>query len=97
MIDFFHLPGGRVLHPYRLLDRRQRTAPWMREYQVTQERVDRVVIRIVPSSTPSPRELAEWQASAAAVLGADVTLDVQVVAEIPVDPSGKFRVFRSFQ
>jgi phenylacetate-CoA ligase len=95
MVDFFHLPGGRVLHPYQILDSRQRTAPWIREYQVTQERVDRVVIRIVPSSTPSPRELAEWRAPAAAVLGADVTLDVQLVPELRLEPRGKFRVFRS--
>ena len=95
VVDFFHLPGGRILHPYQLLDGRQRTAPWIREYQVTQERQDRVLIRIVSPFVPSPRELAEWQAPAAAVLGADVTLDVQLVPEIPVDQSGKSRVFRS--
>jgi len=95
MVDYFHLPNGRVLHPYELMDSRQRTASWIREFQVTQERVDRVVIRIVPSSTPSSGEIAAWQAPAAAVLGPDVTLDVQLVPALILEPHGKFRVFRS--
>ena len=95
MIDYFHLPGGRILHPHELLRSQQSTTPWLREYQVVQERVDKVVIRIVPTQTPTAQEIAALRAPMAAVLGTAVSVEVQIVPSLALEASGKFRLFRS--
>lgn len=95
MIDYFHLPDGRVIHPQQPWGARREKTPWIRQYQVTQERIDRIVLRIVPWHMPSVQELAALQEPARAFLGPLVTLEVKVVPEIRVEPNGKFRVFRS--
>ena len=95
MIDYFHLPDGRVVHPQHPWGARREKTPWIRQYQVTQERIDRIVLQIVPWYTPSAQELAALQEPAKAFLGSMVTLEVKLVPEIGLEPNGKFRVFRS--
>jgi phenylacetate-CoA ligase len=91
-IDYFHLPDGRAMHPYEL---GMIHYPWIRAFQVTQERLDRIVMRLVPGSEQSAREIGMLKQSVAAKVGPGVEVEVEVAATIPVDPSGKFRPFRS--
>ena len=91
-IDYFHLPDGRVMHPYEL---GMTHYPWIRAFQVTQERLDRIVMRIVPGSVQSTQEIALLKQSVATKVGPNLELEIEVAAAIPVDPSGKFRPFRS--
>lgn len=98
MRDYFVLPDQRAVHPYEVafaarVERQQ--APWVREFQITQERTDLIVMRVVPFYQPSPQELAEVQVRTTAVLGPDVKFQVELVSDIQLDPSGKFRVYRS--
>ncbi len=96
MIDYFPLPGGRVIHPYDIVVKIVREAsPWIRQYQLTQEREDRIVLQVVPSSNTPPQRIAEFTQSVTASLGRDVTFHVMLVPEIHLEPSGKFRVSRS--
>jgi phenylacetate-CoA ligase len=94
MLDYFPLPGGRVIHPYEIsllfLD-----TSWLRQYQMVQEREDRIILRVVPSTTPTPQELHQLEESVTAVLGQEVDFQVILVPEIKLEPSAKFRVSRS--
>ena len=91
MLDYFPLPGGRMIHPYQIsllfLD-----SPWVRQYQLTQEREDRVILRIAPHKTPTNQELVQLEESVATVLGQSVEFRVILVPEIQLEPNGKFRV-----
>ncbi len=94
-IDAFPLPGGRVIHPYAVFTPIRERAPWIRQLQVTQTRTDHVVMRIVPAPAPDADALALVRAMAEAALGPAVRFDLEIVAEIANEPSGKFRTYRS--
>lgn len=93
MIDYFVLPSGDLLHPYELVGAFM--APWVREYQLVQERRDRVVLRVVPFAPPSPEQRDDARAALARALGRDVDVEVLVVPELQLEPSGKLRPSRS--
>lgn len=96
MIDYFPLPDGRMLHPYDIVTQLlPGSNPWIRQYQITQERTDRVVLRIAPFGTPPAEHVTQVQRSIGHLLGPLVTLDVRLVSEIAVETTGKFRVSRS--
>jgi phenylacetate-CoA ligase len=95
MIDYFPLPDGRLVHPYEIVARFRDAAPWIRQYQLLQERTDRVVLRAVATDAPSAERIAAVAAAISALLGPAVAVAVTVVPEIPLEPSGKFRVSRS--
>jgi len=85
-----------VIHPYDIVVKIVREASsWIRQYQLTQERADRIVLQVVPSSNIPPHIVAQFTQSVTALLGRDVAFHVMVVPEIHLEPSGKFRVSRS--
>jgi phenylacetate-CoA ligase len=96
MIDYFPLPGGRLIHPYEivalLLDD---VVPVIRQYQLVQERADRIILRAVPSNTFSAQRLTSIEKSVKTLLGPDVEFRVALVPDIDPETSGKFRVSRS--
>ena len=96
MIDYFPLPDGRMLHPYEIV-RRLVWGPkeWMRQYQLVQERRDRVVLYVVADAAPSAERLAEIDGVVRPVLGAGVEFEVLMVPAIPGDATGKLRPSRS--
>jgi hypothetical protein len=96
MLDYFPLPGGRIIHPYELtLFIVKDAIPWVRQYQLTQESENLIILRLVPSSAPTPEELAQLHNSVTAVLGQGIEFQVILVPEIELEPNGKFRVSRS--
>ena len=95
MADYFPLPGGRLLHPYEIVAIVGNATPWLREYQLTQEREDLVVLHVVPWRVPSAPELDDLHARVARIIGGDVTLRLDVVAALRIEPHAKFRVCRS--
>jgi phenylacetate-CoA ligase len=97
MLDYFPLANGRLVHPYELtvmmiLDHGSR---WIGQYQLTQERRDRVVLRVVPRQSPSPADIAGLEKTAREHLGPGIEFQVVLVPEIPLEVTGKFRVSRS--
>ena len=96
IVDYFQLPGGRWLHPYVIGNVLSREAGWwLRHFQVTQERTDRIVLRAVPAPMPPPQRVAELTAAVTSMLGPGIEFQVMLVPEIDVEPSGKFRVYRT--
>jgi phenylacetate-CoA ligase len=96
MLDYVELGDGRRLHSYAvsqpLLDD---AGAWLGQYQLTQEARDRLRLSIVPMREPTPAELDRVRRTLGALLGPEVTVDIRLVAAIPLGDNGKFRVVRS--
>ena len=96
MLDYFPLANGRLLHPYELVMMIiTRGTRWIGQYQLTQERRDRVILRVVPRLSPSPEEISWFERAARERLGPGIEFQVVLVPEIPLEVNGKFRVSRS--
>ena len=96
MIDYFPLPDGRRLHPYEIVARLVwGPREWLRQYQLVQERLDRVVLYAVTDGAPPAERVAEIERVVRPALGAVVELEVRVVDRIPVEATGKLRPSRS--
>ncbi len=97
MLDLFPLPDGRVIHPYALSVKIVLAEPrWIDRYRLTQERLDRIVMTIVPRMTPTAEMLDATRGVAARVLGPGVEFEVELVSELRAEPSGKVRTSRSY-
>ena len=94
MTDHFLLPNGQLLHPWVLLDGVY-TASWIRQYRLIQERVDRIVLNVVPLKNAPEQELKSIEDIARKTLGDSVEFKIKFVPEIPFEPNGKFRVSKS--
>jgi phenylacetate-CoA ligase len=97
MLDYFSLPGGRRLHPYRIMERLLQggTDSWIRQYQFIQDRPEHIVLEVVPLQ-PVTNELRERiQQWVMPLLGEGVRFEVQVVDRIQFGPGGKYRHSRS--
>ena len=97
MIDYFVLPGGGRLHPYRIMEKLLlgKSDSWIRQYQFLQDSPERIVLEVVPLR-PVTSELRERiQQSVQPLLGEGVGFDVEVVERIQPGPGGKYRHSRS--
>ena len=94
-IDMFHLPDGRVLHPYTISRRLRGHLEWALARQGIQESVDHVRLRFVPARDPSPEELDAIRSILADVLGPEVRTTVELVPDLRPEPNGKFRPWMS--
>jgi phenylacetate-CoA ligase len=96
MIDYFTLPDGRRVHPYRLLENMLPSGDaWIRQYQLQQDQPNRIVMQIV-AGRPVTAELQEQIArNVRPLLGAEVEFQVRMVESIPLESGGKYRHSRS--
>jgi len=94
-VDCFRLPDGRVVHPYAVFVPMRTRAPWIRHFQVTQTRADHIVMRAVASPPPSAGDLALVRGMMETAFGPRVQVALELVAELPFEPSGKLRTYRS--
>jgi phenylacetate-CoA ligase len=94
MLDYFPLPGGRLLHPYEIV-RLLVWGPgeWLKQYQLVQERADRVVLYAV--AEPAPARLEGVMRAVRPLLGPAVEFEVRLVERIPFESTGKLRPSRS--
>jgi phenylacetate-CoA ligase len=97
VIDRFTLPDGTKLHPYHLLEPLVRDAPWLRRYQIVQESVDRLVVKLVPlpGRNPSADDLQLLRTRFQQPLGPYVSIVFELVSELPPAGNGKFRPYYS--
>lgn len=85
-----------MIHPYEILFTIVHDlTSWIRQYQLIQEREDRIILRVVSSTTPTPQEIVRLEDSVATLLGQDMEFQVILVPTIQIEPGGKFRVSRS--
>jgi phenylacetate-CoA ligase len=96
MIDYFALPDGRMLHPYHILQQLIAGGDaWIRQYELLQDRPDRIIMRVVPNQAPTPELQERISRSVAPLLGIGVEFQVRVVEGIQPGPGGKYRHSRS--
>jgi phenylacetate-CoA ligase len=88
--DFLITPGGRVLHALAIIYP-LRESPLVKQFQVVQETVDRIVLRIVPERELSADEIQGLIKKARLAVGGGVEVAVDCVGEIPRLASGKYR------
>jgi hypothetical protein len=67
----------------------------MKQYQLVQERRDRVVLYAVADTPPPAGRLQEIERAVRPILGAGVEFEVQPAGSIPLDATGKLRPSRS--
>lgn len=96
--DLFLLPNGRSLHPKYLAAPIRIIMPVLRQYQIAQEAIDRVVVKLqgVPGAEMPPEKLERIRKGMLRILGEGVTVLINVVEDIPSEPNGKFRPYRSY-
>lgn len=96
MVDYFPLPGGRQIHPFEIvLVICQQALSWVRQYQLVQEREDRILLRVVPFATPKTEQIQRLEEPVRLLIGNGVEFEIVLVPEIRIEPNGKFRVSRS--
>ncbi|MDP9178373.1 MAG: hypothetical protein M3O61_11895 [Gemmatimonadota bacterium] len=96
VVDYFPLPDGRVIHPYDISAIIWETAfRYMRQYQLVQERSDRIVAHIALVSEEYRREVLAAMRRVEDLLGPQVQLVLHFVQEIPPGARGKFGIYRS--
>jgi phenylacetate-CoA ligase len=88
--DFLVTPSGRVLHALAIIYP-IREAPGVAEFQVVQETVGQVVIRLVADNSFSESAGKTLISKARLALGGEVSVEIERVSTIPRLPSGKFR------
>jgi phenylacetate-CoA ligase len=95
--DRFELPGGRSIHPYSLATTLVRSASWLRQFQIVQERSDRIRLKLVLMEGSRPP--ADWSCEMRRIfserLGEGVRVEMEWVDRIPKEPNGKFRPYYS--
>ncbi len=96
VVDYFTLADGSLVHPFEIAAAMKDFGMrWIGQYQLVQHTVNRVVLSVVPSREPGAGEIDAMRASVVGVLGNAVTFDVQLVDDIPLGKTGKFRVYES--
>jgi len=91
LLDMIVTPDGRYVageYFIRLL----KTFPGIRHFQVVQEAVERLEIRLVTDSQFRPEYLEETRRSLGQIVGARTRIEFQMVDAIPLTASGKWRV-----
>ena len=87
----FRLTDGTAIHPYRLQETFMAGAAWLGGFQIIQERLDLVRLRLRPlRGVPVPPEGPSHAVAAVkTVLGADVEVTAELVEELPRGGRGK--------
>lgn len=88
--DFLVARDGTVMHGLALIYI-VRDLPGVRQFKIVQESLDLTRILLVTDAGFDDACIADIEAGARARLGADVTIQVERVAEIPPERSGKYR------
>jgi phenylacetate-CoA ligase len=94
-IEQFVLPDGKLIHPYALVVPLLAEAPWLRRYQIVQDRTGRVLVKIIPATNPGAEAVAAVARRLAAVLEGQLAVAVELVEDISPEPSGKYRPYYS--
>ena len=64
---------------------------WVKKFQFIQKDLDRIVLQVVPSSSPIPSEVDEIEQKIKIVMGEKCKFEFVLVEDIADPPSGKFR------
>jgi len=93
--DYIYLPHGREVYPWQVTLLIQDYGDWIQQYQLIQERENRVVLRIASCLSVGDCERAILQTKVKELLGEDIEFEIQEVPEIEPGPGGKYWYQRS--
>ena len=93
--DYFRLPDGRELYPWAVSLVVIDEASWVLQFQLVQEREDRIVMLTEARERPSPAEVDRLKERVRVQLGPGIEFEVEVVPRIEPTPGGKFWPRRS--
>jgi phenylacetate-CoA ligase len=96
--EAIHTPAGKEINPGILghvLVFVADIVPYVWEYQAVQTAPDAVTLRVVPTLRYSAGFANTLRAALVTLLGPDVTVAVEVVDHIPLEPSGKRLIIKS--
>jgi phenylacetate-CoA ligase len=88
--DVIVTPGGRLVSP-SILTHPFKPLHGIARSQIVQNRLDHLLIRIVPAEHFSSDERERLIAALRERVGMEMAIDVETVLDIPPEPSGKFR------
>lgn len=96
-VDRFPLPHGGSLHPYDLVVPLTCKVHWVRRYQIVQETLNRIRVRVVPmpSQKIDQDEKEMLKRLLESVVGTGVEVALDLVEEIRPNASGKLRSYYS--
>ncbi|MFC1884915.1 phenylacetate--CoA ligase family protein [Thermodesulfobacteriota bacterium] len=93
--DYFILPGGPI-HPNEItIPIVMNSGSWIDRYRIIQESEKKVKLYIKPLREAREDELEFIRNVALKKLGDRIDFRIEIVEELPFDPSGKFRISRS--
>jgi phenylacetate-coenzyme A ligase PaaK-like adenylate-forming protein len=94
IIEYFHLPGGRVIHPYEITGSLvEKEFSWISQHQLIQENVGLVVMRIKPFRPPGREKLDRLQRLGQEKIGEDTRFKVELVKKFTHKPEEKFHSY----
>ncbi len=93
-VDQIKRSDGMVISPYQFTCSLE-LVQGIAQYQVVQETLEQLTVRLVPGRGFGPATTDEVLARCHAILGEGTAVTVQVVDSIPLGPSGKFHVVKS--
>lgn len=93
-VDQIRRSDGMVISPYQFTCSLE-LVQGIAQYQVTQETLEQLTVRLVPGHGFGPATTDEVLARCHEILGEGIAVTVRVVDSIPREPSGKFRVVKS--
>lgn len=96
-VDMFVLPGGTKFHPYELVIPLTHSSLWVRRYQIIQEALDLIRVKVVSESGRAPGREREdaLRNQLCAGLPPGVTVVLESVQNLPPALNGKFRPYYS--
>ncbi len=92
LTDALPLADGRILHVFHLVYSWWDRHPWVARYQVVQDSLSELRIRIEPSRPPSAEEIEDVRVCTQRAVGECATLTVELTDRIELEAGGKFRL-----
>jgi len=93
LVDFLHLRDGRLISPYAMMFAIQ-DIPGIARFRVTQETMEKIVVALEKGSGFDPKTISDVKDACIALLGNEVSVDVQAIERFP-EEKGKFRAVAS--
>jgi phenylacetate-CoA ligase len=91
LLDTIVTPAGRMV-PGEFFPHLAKEFKEIKQFQVVQDELERLVIKVVPSFEFTGAPLEQFKSEIIGVIGNEIELDIQMVDEIPLTATGKYRV-----
>lgn len=97
ILDMIRLPDGRSIHPYAVFGPLVESVPWVRRFQVIQEKPDYFRVRIVTREQTGADALGRMTEAIRQALGTGVHVEAELTDQLRLGRTGKFYPFVSFE